>query len=116
MTRLLFGLYGAGLLLVWLVAMLSGASHWLRWADFVTGSFSFVVALSPVFTGTLGRRDSAGYAWALSGVLFVLFIAELAVGATSFLTWTSLLFSLLYAGGALILGRSDIKLPEERII
>jgi hypothetical protein len=106
MTRVLFALLGAGLLVVWLLGILAGASPWLRWADFVAGSFSFLVAMSPVFTGTVGQRDSAGYAWALTALLGIFFIVELTRHATAWLTWTTFAFSLLYACAGFVLARA----------
>lgn len=100
---MLFALLGSGLLFAWLTAMLTGASPWLRWVDFVAGSFSFLVAMSPIFTGTVGRRDSAGYAWSLSALLFGFGLVMFPLHATPWLTWSTIGFATLYAGAAMLL-------------
>ena len=103
MTRVTFAVLGTLLLACWLAGMITNASHWMRWVDFVAGSFSWVVAMSPVFTGTIGRRDASGYAWAIAISLVIFFSVMLWRDATPWLTWTTLAFAFLYAGAGVIL-------------
>jgi hypothetical protein len=106
MTRLFFSVLGAVLLACWAIGLATHGSSWMVWVDFIAGSFSFVVAMSPVFTGDHHHSDVAPYAFGLTTVLVLAFVGDLFLRAPIWLSVMTLLLAVAYLGVALLYQRN----------
>ena len=106
MTRLYFSVLGAVLLALWAIGLAAHVpDQWMVWAHFVAGSFSFVVAMAPVFTGDHSHGDVAWYAFGIATALLLAFVGDLTMHASTWFSISTFVMVLAYVGVALMFQR-----------
>lgn len=110
MVRGISVILGAGLIVLWIVALGQHATVWLTWLALVAGLCGLGIALGA--GDNAGRLLGVGAPIALAVGLFVLWIIGLATRADTWLTWWDFAFACAFLLLGLIFGAAGSRLTR----